>query len=328
MADPETPAVRCELCPRACLIRQGGFGACRIRTHAKGAIHSVVYGRPCSVQVDPIEKKPFFHFLPGTQVFSIGAPGCNLRCRNCQNWEISQGNPRDLPFYDLPPAEVPLEAARRNCPSVAYTYTEPLIDIEYTQDCARECRRAGLRNVVVTAGYINPGPLRGLCRWIDAVTLDIKALSDRFYRDVCDASLEPVLRSIEVLCEERVFLELSNLVIPTLNDSDENLRDLCRWVAQHPGPETPFHFLGFHPMHHMKGLPPTPVATLVRAREIARAEGLRHVYIGNREAPGGEDTVCASCGRTLIRRNRFQVTENRLRNGACPDCGKTVPGVW
>ena len=328
MAHSKIPGIRCALCPRACLIPSGGHGACRIRVNTDGVLRSVVYGRPCSVQVDPIEKKPFFHFLPGTRVFSIGAPGCNLRCRNCQNWEISQGDPKELPFFDLPPSEVPVEAERRRCPSVAYTYTEPLINYEYTRDCAQTCRKAGLRNVLVTAGYINPDPLRELCRWIDAVTLDIKAFSDSFYREVCDASMQPVLRSVEVLREEGVFLELSNLVIPTLNDSDELLRDLCRWVARIPGPETPFHFLGFHPMHRMTGLPPTPVSTLMRAREIAHAEGLRYVYIGNREAPGGEDTLCASCGRALIRRNRFQVTENRLCNGACPDCGQVVPGVW
>ncbi|MEI8243792.1 MAG: AmmeMemoRadiSam system radical SAM enzyme [bacterium] len=325
-ASPQT--VRCDICPRGCRLQPGERGDCRIRMNEGGAVRTVTYGRPCSIQVDPIEKKPFFHFLPGTRIFSMATAGCNLHCLNCQNWEISQCNPEDLPAYDLPPEKVPAEAGKQRCPSVAYTYTEPLVCYEYTYDCARACKDAGLRNAIVTAGYINPAPLRRLCRVLDAASLDIKAMSDDFYRDVCGASLAPVLRAAGIMKAEGLHLELSNLVIPTLNDSDVLLRDLCRWVKAHAGAETPFHFLRFIPRHRMMHLPPTPAETLRRAREIACAEGLKHVYIGNLDVTQGEDTFCAACARPLVRRARYAIQENRVKNGKCPDCGHAVCGVW
>ena len=328
MSPASDTALRCEICPAACLLAPGGIGACRARVNRDGRVQSVSYGRPCAIHVDPIEKKPFFHFLPGTPVLSLATPGCNLHCLNCQNSEISQADAADLPDYDLPPAAVSALARRHGCPSVAYTYTEPLVAYEYTTDCARACQAAGLRSAIVTAGYLNAEPMRRLCRVIQAATLDIKAMSDRFYRDVCGAALAPVLRSVEILLEEGVFLELSNLVVPTLNDTDQDLRDLCRWVKAHAGAETPLHFLRFVPLHRMAHLPPTPAATLSRARHLARAEGLKHVYVGNLEIPHGEETCCAACGRTLIRRRRHAVLENRLQDGRCPDCGQALHGVW
>ena len=328
MNNEPAQAVQCGICPRSCLIQPGQSGDCRIRVNVDGQLQAVTYGRPCSIHVDPIEKKPFFHFLPGTQSLSLATVGCNLHCKNCQNWEISQSNPEDLPAYDLPPANVPAEAQKRHCPSVAYTYTEPLVYYEYTRDCSEACRQAGIRNVIVTAGSINPAPLRKLCKVIDAASLDIKAMSDKFYREVCGASLAPVLRGIEIMKEEGVYLELSNLVVPTLNDSDEMFRDLCRWVVTHVGAETPFHFLRFFPLYRMTHLPPTPAETILRAREIARAEGLKHIYIGNLEAADGEDTFCAACGTRLIRRTRHTVTENLLKDGACPHCRHAMQGVW
>jgi pyruvate formate lyase activating enzyme len=328
MADRDSPAVRCGICPKSCLIQPGQTGDCRIRVNVNGQVRAATYGLPCSVHVDPVEKKPFFHFLPGTRILSLATVGCNLHCLNCQNWEISQGNPADLPAYDLPPGKVPAEAKKNRCPSVAYTYTEPLVYYEYTYDCAKACKEAGFRNAIVTAGYVNPAPIRNLCQVIDAVTLDIKAMSDKFYREVCGASLAPVLRGVEIMKEEGVHLELSNLVVPTLNDSDAMLRDLCRWVVAQTGAETPFHFLRFFPLHRMTHLPPTPAETLLRARAIARAEGLKHVYVGNLDVPDGEDTFCAACAKPLIRRARYTVTENRVQDGKCPDCGHAVYGVW
>ncbi len=233
-----------------------------------------------------------------------------------------------MPGFELPPDKVPVEAKKRRCTSVAYTYTEPLVAYEYIYDCAKACREAGLRNALVTAGYINPEPLRKLCPLIDAVTLDIKAMSDKFYREVCGATLAPVLRGIEIMKAEGVFIELSNLVVPTLNDTDELFRDLCRWVVTHVGAETPFHFLRFFPMYRMTHLPPTPLETLIRALAIAQAEGLKHVYVGNLEVPNGEDTFCAACARSLIRRSRYTISENRVQDGKCPDCGHAVNGVW
>ena len=320
--------VRCEICPKACRLLPGQSGSCRARVNIDGRVVPVTYGRPCSMHVDPIEKKPFFHFLPGTQIFSLATVGCNLHCQNCQNWEISQVDPRELPGFELPPDKVPVEAKKRRCTSVAYTYTEPLVAYEYIYDCAKACREAGLRNALVTAGYINPEPLRKLCPLIDAVTLDIKAMSDKFYREVCGATLAPVLRGIEIMKAEGVFIELSNLVVPTLNDTDELFRDLCRWVVTHVGAETPFHFLRFFPMYRMTHLPPTPLETLIRALAIAQAEGLKHVYVGNLEVPNGEDTFCAACARSLIRRSRYTISENRVQDGKCPDSGHAVNGVW
>jgi len=328
MADPVQQAVRCEICPKTCLIRPGQSGECRIRVNVDGQLQSVTYGRPCAIHVDPIEKKPFFHYLPGTEALSLATVGCNLHCKNCQNWEISQANPEDMAAYSLSPSEIPALARKHDCLSVAYTYTEPIVFYEYTTDSSRVCKDAGLRNLIVTAGYINPDPVRKLSRVIHAATLDIKAMSDAFYRDVCGASLAPVLRGIDIMLEEGVFLELSNLVIPTLNDSDENFRDLCRWVREHAGAETPLHFLRFFPLYRMTHLPPTPADTLIRARDIAKAEGLKHVYVGNLDLPDGENTFCASCGHVVIRRSRHVVTENRLNHGACPDCGRALHGVW
>lgn len=328
MTNAPAGAVQCDICPRFCRIAPGQSGECRIRVNVGGELQAVTYGRPCSVHVDPIEKKPFFHFLPGTPVFSLATVGCNLHCQNCQNWEISQCNPEDLPAYELPPERVPGEAKKRGCPSVAYTYTEPLVYYEYTLDSSAACRQTGIRNAIVTAGYINPDPLRKLCRVLDAATLDIKALSDNFYREVCGATLAPVLRTVEILKEEGVYVELSNLVVPTLNDTDAMLRDLCRWVVAHAGPETPFHFLRFFPLYRMTHLPPTPAATLLRAREIARAEGLKHVYVGNLDVPDGENTFCAGCDKLLIRRARHTVEQNLVQDGKCPACGRAVQGVW
>lgn len=321
-------AVRCEICPKACLLSPGERGDCRIRMHLDGRVQAVTYGHPCSIRADPIEKKPFFHFLPGTQILSLATVGCNLHCHNCQNWEISQASPGEHPAYDLLPADLPAAARKSRCPSVAYTYTEPLVSYEYTFDCSKACHEAGLRNALVTAGYVNAEPLRELCRVVDAATLDIKAFSDAFYREYCGASLAPVLRSVEILKAAGVYLELSNLLVPTLNDDDGQLRELCRWVVGHVGAETPFHFLRFFPLHRMTHLPPTPVATLLRARALARAEGLKHVYVGNLDLPGGEDTCCAACGQLLIRRARYTILENRVLDGKCPDCGQTVTGVW
>ncbi|MFZ4396222.1 MAG: AmmeMemoRadiSam system radical SAM enzyme [Kiritimatiellia bacterium] len=326
--DNSPPSVFCDICPKSCQLHPGQRGDCRIRANVDGQVSPITYGRPCSIQVDPIEKKPFFHYYPGTKILSLATVGCNLHCLNCQNREISQGNPEEQPTYDLPPVKVPLLAKAQVCPAVAYTYTEPLVCFEYTYDCSVACREAGIRNAIVTAGYVNPDPLRRLCRVLDAATLDIKAMSDKFYREVCGASLAPVLRTVEILKEEGVYLELSNLVIPTLNDSDAMLRDLCRWVKSHVGAETPFHFLRFFPRHRLTDQPPTPAATLLRARDIARAEGLRHVYLGNLDVPGGEDTACAACGAVLIRRRHYAIVGNRVQAGQCPDCGHPVNGRW
>lgn len=320
--------VQCELCPKGCVIGPGQSGDCRIRVNLDGKLCAVTYGFPASVHVDPMEKKPLFHFLPGTGILSIATVGCNLHCKNCQNWEISQRNPEEVEATPLPPEALPALARRTNCLSVAYTYTDPAAYYEYALDSCRFCREAGLRNVLVTAGYINPAPLRELCRYVDAANIDLKAMSDSFYRTVCDGTLQPVLDALALAKSLGVEVEVTNLVIPTLNDGDADLVPLARWVKENLGAETPLHFSRFFPHYQMRHLPPTPEETLVRARELARAEGLKHVYVGNVETRDGETTFCPGCGAALIRRDRYMILSNRLRDGRCPDCGREIQGVW
>ena len=328
MSDSQHSTVMCGICPKGCRIAPGHSGECRIRVNVDGALRAVTYGRPCSIHVDPIEKKPLFHVVPGAPILSIATVGCNLHCRNCQNWEISQGNPEDHAAYRLMPADLPELAAEHGCRWIAYTYTEPLVYYEYTYDCCVAAHKAGLRNVLVTAAYVNRGPLARLVPYVDAANVDIKALSDTFYREVCDASLDPVLKAIEQMQQAGVFLEITNLVIPTLNDSDELLTALCRWVKQHLGIETPLHFSRFFPLHRMTHLPATPETTLVRARELAQAEGLKHVYIGNLRTRDGEITYCPQCGEPVVERERYVVGHNRLVEGRCPACQRKVAGIW
>ena len=329
MASQKVQSVQCTICPKMCRIPPGLSGECRVRINLDGTLLASTFGRPCAVHVDPMEKKPLFHFFPGEPILSIGTAGCNLHCKNCQNAEISQGNPEDVPSYDVQPADVPALAKRHGCRHVAYTYTEPLVSYEYTIACCQAAHAAGFRNVLVTAGYINEEPLRALRPYVDAANVDIKAFSDAFYRDVCSATLEPVLRTVLLLKESGVHVEITNLVIPTLNDSDELLGKLCAWLRDEAGVEMPLHLSRFFPNFRMLHLPPTPVATLLHARDVARQAGLKHVYGGNAEVPDGENTFCAGCGERLVVRQRYVVTENRVTPaGACPACGRRVVGVW
>ena len=320
--------VQCDLCPKYCVIKPGESGDCRVRVNADGQLRAVTYGFPSTAHIDPIEKKPLNHFLPGTPVFSIATVGCNLHCKNCQNWEISQQNPEDATAFRLPPSDVVAQARQHECPSIAYTYTDPSVYYEYTLDSCAAAREAGLRKVLVSAGYLNETPLRELCRVVDAATVDIKALSDRFYREICGATLAPVLNYLVIAKSLGVHVEVSNLVIPTLNDSDEDLASLCRWVRENLGRETPLHFLGFFPQYRMRNLPPTPAATLAKAREIATAAGLDYVYVGNVLLADASNTRCPSCHRLVIRRTGHELQENLLVDGACPACKTRIYGIW
>ena len=320
--------VACELCPKACVIAPGQSGECRIRVNIDGKLVAVTYGYPCSAHIDPVEKKPLFHFLPGTPILSIATVGCNLHCKNCQNWEISQENPENLTARELPPEAMATLARRHNCLSVAYTYTEPLAYYEYTLGSCMRVHDAGLKNVLVTAGYINRPPLEKLCRYVDAANIDLKFMSDKLYREIAEGTLKPVQNTLVTAREMGVMVEVTNLVIPTLNDSDADLAKLTRWLVENLGPETPLHFSRFFRHSRMRNLPPTPPATLERATEIARAEGLRHVYVGNISIPNGENTYCPGCGALLIERVRYSINRKRLVDGKCPECGKKVHGVW
>jgi pyruvate formate lyase activating enzyme len=320
--------VQCELCPKGCLLASGQSGECRVRVNIDGVLRSVVYGYPCSVNIDPMEKKPLFHFLPGTPVFSLATVGCNLHCKNCQNWEISQANPEDSQAMACPPEKVVALTRQYNCTSIAYTYTEPIVYYEYTYDTAKLAREAGIRNALVTAGYVNDGPWRELLQHVDAARVDLKSMSDAFYRDVCSASLKPVQNALVTARSMGVHVEVVNLVIPTLNDKPDEIRELARWVRVNLGAEVPVHFSGFAPMYKMQHLPPTSPQTLESAREIALAEGLKHVYIGNRRSEKGQNTYCSGCGALLIERVGYTIMQNRLQAGRCPDCGREIYGVW
>ena len=320
--------VKCELCPKFCVIGPGQSGDCRIRVNVDGRLRAVTYGYPSAVHVDPVEKKPLNHFLPGSSIFSVATVGCNLHCKNCQNWDISQRNPEDASGVDLPPEQIPAMARQHGCLSVAYTYTEPLAYYEYTFDsCVKVCE-AGLRNVLVTAGYVNEPPLRELCRYVHAANVDLKAMSDKFYIDVCGGTLKPVLNTLVVAKSLGVLVEVTNLVIPGLNDTDDEITSLCRWVCANLGRETPLHFSRFHPQYRMRHLPATPASTLDRARRIAQAEGLHFVYIGNILAKDASTTRCPSCGHDVVRRTGYTVRKNDLRAGRCPKCETEIHGVW
>lgn len=328
-----TGQVECQLCPKYCRIDPGRTGDCGVRVNRDGTLLATTWGHPCALHMDPIEKKPLFHFLPGTQILSMATVGCNLHCRNCQNWSISQGVPEDTPAYDLPPGDLVSLAKGEGCPSVAYTYTEPLVYYEYTRDACRAARDVGLRNVLVTAGYINEGPLRELLPHVDAANVDLKAFDDGFYKTYCEATLRPVLRTLEVCLELGVHLEITNLVIPTLNDSEDGIAKLVGWIVETLGVDVPLHFSRFQPRYRMKNLPPTPGETLERCRDQALAAGLRYVYVGNLRSRDGESTFCptATCpgrARPLVRRSGYRILDNRLEGGKCPDCGAAVYGRW
>jgi len=320
--------VVCELCPRECRLAPGERGDCRIRANLDGRMVALTYGCPCSIHIDPMEKKPLYHFLPGAPILSLATVGCNLHCKNCQNWEISQANPEDVEAVPLPPAVLVQLARSERCPAIAYTYTEPVAWFEYTLDSARIARDVGIRNVLVTAGYVNEAPWRELLSVSDAANIDLKFMNDERYREVCDGELAPILRAIEICRAMGVWLEITNLVIPTLNDSDADFRAVARWIHDHVGADVPLHFSGFHPQYRLRHLPATPGATLERARDIARAEGLKFVYVGNVRVPEGGTTFCPECGRAVIRRVGFNVVEHHVVGGACGYCATTIPGVW
>lgn len=320
--------VQCELCPKLCVIPPGQSGDCRIRVNLDGKLCAVTYGYPSAVHIDPVEKKPVNHFLPGTAIFSIATVGCNLHCKNCQNWEISQCNPEQAAAVSLPPELVPTQAKRYGCLSVAYTYTEPMVYYEYTLDSCIRVREQGLKNVLVTAAYLNEKPWRELCRYVDAATVDVKAFSEKFYREICNATLKPILNCLVAAKSLGVLVEMSNLLIPTLNDSDSDIASLCRWIKENMGRETPLHFLRFFPHYQMRHLPPTPAATLERARQIALASGLDYVYVGNLLVEDAQSTRCPTCQRLLIRRVGHAVIQNVLAAGRCPDCRTEVYGIW
>ena len=320
--------LECQLCPKLCRIAPGQSGECRVRVNLDGRLTSVVYGYPCAVHKDPIEKKPLFHFHPGSPIFSLATVGCNLHCLNCQNWQISQANPEDAEHYDLPPDAIVEQAQGAGCRSIAYTYTDPSVYYEYALDTSERAHAAGLKNVLVTAGYLNPEPARRLLAVADAANVDLKFIHDAPYRQICDASLAPVQTYLRLAVEAGVWLEVTHLVIPTLNDAEADLRKLSRWIHDALGPDVPVHFSRFGPRYKLNNLPATPASTLLAAREMAREEGLRHVYVGNIRGTPSEHTYCPGCEQPVIERYGYRIRRYLLKRGRCPSCNTPVAGVW
>jgi len=324
--DPKT--VSCLLCAQRCAIKVGERGRCRARMNVDGELRSLVYGRPLAVHVDPIEKKPFYHFLPGSDAFSLGTAGCPLRCTFCQNWTLSQVSPEDNDTqYAAPDAIV--NAARQNkSPIIAFTYNEPTVFTEYLLDIARDGRKQNLRSVLVSCGFMNEAPLAEMCQALDAIKIDLKGFSEDFYRKVSSAELKPVLRSIKQVARSKAHLELVNLMVPTLNDDKASVQGLVDWVAGELGPDVPIHFTRFHPDYQLLNLPPTPIATLEGARDAAMAKGIHYAYVGNVPDHPGNHTYCPKCGKIVIKRSGFFVDQLNLHKGACAFCGTRIAGVF
>jgi len=322
--------VRCWLCHFRCLIASGGRGICAVRENRGGTLYSLVYGRSIAENIDPIEKKPLYHLLPGSESFSIATVGCNFRCLHCQNHEISQW-PRhhaEIPGHALAPAEIVRRALAAGCKSIAYTYTEPTIYLEYAFDTAKLARAAGLKNVFISNGYTTPEALAVVAPYLDGVNIDLKGFSERFYREVAGATLRGVLETLHAYRRHGIWLEITTLIIPGHNDSDADLAGIARFIAGELGPEVPWHVTGFYPTYRLTDAPPTPMATLQRARRHGHEAGLQFVYAGNVPGAGGENTHCPACGETVIARRGFRVVDFGLDGGACRHCGAAVPGVW
>lgn len=320
--------VKCLLCAQGCLIEEGKKGQCRTRINIGGDLRTLSYGHPITMHIDPIEKGPFFHFLPGSLALSLATAGCPLQCKFCQNWHISQAHPEDYSASFTPPEAITSVAKEHRNPVIMFTYNEPTVFVEYLTDIARQARTQDMRPVLISCGFMTREPLDEMCETLDAIKIDLKGFSKEFYQRVCSAELEPVLRSIRQVAKSRAHLEIVNLVVPTLNDSDEMFMDLAEWVIGEVGPDVPLHFTRFSPEYQLRNLQPTPVATLERAREIAMAKGLRFVFVGNVPGHPGNSTYCPACGETVIERTGFFVQEVSLENGACRSCGEPIPGVW
>ncbi|MBF0252713.1 MAG: AmmeMemoRadiSam system radical SAM enzyme [Candidatus Omnitrophica bacterium] len=324
----ENNKIRCDLCPRKCLLSQGQEGFCRVRCNIDGVLITKSYGRPVAVHVDPIEKKPFSHVYPGTGSFSIATAGCNLRCKFCQNWEISQADPDKLKTRFVTPDEIVSAAQKTGAKTIAFTYTEPTVFYEYMIEIAEKAAEAGIPSVIHSAGFINEEPLREISKHIIAANIDLKGFSDKFYSSYTGGDLNTVLNSLKILKQEGVWIEITNLLIPGANDSEDDISKLCAWVKENLGHDTPIHFSRFYPMYKLTNLSPTPVSSLIRAMDIAKKIGMKHIYIGNLPQNTGENTFCGNCGNLLVKRIRYKVLDNNIKNSKCPDCGVTVPGIW
>ncbi len=321
-------AVRCQLCFRCCIIQDGERGFCQTRQNIEGELFSLVYGRAGAIQIDPVEKEPMHHFNPGSKIYCIGTPGCNFMCAFCQNWHLSQQTIEERRTQKITPDEIVADAIDRQIPAISFTYNEPTVFYEFAYDIARTAQAAGLNVIFHTNGAMNAEPMRQLLQHVDGVTVDLKGFDESFYREICNAELQPVLDTLQLIREEGVWLEIVNLVIPTLNDDPETIRAMSQWIYDNLGPGTPLHFSRFYPAYRLTSIHPTPLETLEEAYRIAKDVGLQYVMIGN--VPGHEknSTFCPDCGALLIQRHHFTVIEENLDDGSCSSCGREIPGIW
>jgi pyruvate formate lyase activating enzyme len=318
----------CRICPNECVLKEGEVSKCNNRIVYKSRLYTMAYGNPCSANVDPVEKKPLYHFLPGTRAYSIATAGCNLVCLNCQNWTISQTSPDKTKNFDMKPEKVVEESINSNCRSIAYTYSEPTTFYEYMIETAAIAKKSGIKNIIKSNGYINPEPLKKLCPVIDGANIDLKGFTEGIYLKLTGGKLQPVLDSLKIYRDSGVWLEITNLVVPGWTDNLEDIRNMCKWLSENGFSSTPLHFSRFYPIHKLEQLPPTPVSTLNDAADIASGEGIKFVYTGN--APGYEisDTICPECKAILVERQGYRVVSNKVAGGKCPGCGNTIGGVW
>jgi len=327
----EDGSVKCRLCSQACTIPEGKRGFCMVRENRGGKLYSLVYGKLPAAHIDPIEKKPLYHFLPGSRSYSIATVGCNFRCTFCQNWDISQ-MPRDkgglIVGDDWEPEDVVKEAKKNKCASISYTYTEPTIFFEFARDVGKKAKREGIKSVYVTNGFMTREAIDAMAPWLSVANVDIKAFTNNFYRKICGGRLQPVLDACKYMKKKGIWVEITTLIIPGKNDSDEELKGIAGFIAKELDVDTPWHLSAFHPDYKMLDVGSTPAKTLLKARKIGEKAGLHYIYIGNIQGEGLGDTHCPKCGEIVIKRAYMELLENRLRNGKCPKCGEEIAGVW
>ena len=321
-------AVMCGICPHSCVLEKGDRSVCRSRANMDGKLYTLAYGNPCSVNTDPIEKKPLFHFKPGAKALSITAAGCNFRCLNCQNWQISQARPEDLQSYDLFPEQIVAAALAKSTAAIAYTYSEPITWFEYMIDTARLAKKKNLSNLWISNGFIQPEPLSDLCEVIDAANVNLKSFDNATYQKLNGGLLSPVLGTFKTLHEKHVHFEMTTLVVPGYTDDPKMIKTMCQWIVKTLGPDHPLHFLRFFPQYKLDRLAPPPVSLLTDFRNISMDAGIRYVYVGNVPEHAGNHTWCHQCGKLLIERNGYQLTAMNIENSRCRFCGTMIPGVW
>lgn len=326
---PTGPHIQCTLCPIFCVIPDGEAGMCRVRVNRGRKLYTMVYGQPCSVAFHPMEQGPIFHAFPGSQCLGLATAGCNLRCKYCQNWQMSQFSAEETDNYDLPPERVVRLAHEKRCKAIIFAYTDPVVFYEYALDTAKAARAEGLKTVLVTAGYVDVQPLMDLCEYMDVIRIDLKSFSEKFYKDVVGGTLQPVLKAIKAVHDHGTWLEIVDPIVTGFNDDPEEIREMCEWMMENVGPDVPLHFLKFFPAYKMRNLPPTPEEVLSRCRKIAMDVGINYVYVGNLPGHVGENTFCPKCKKRIITRVGYLgITENHIIDDKCRFCGHPIPGLW